>query len=80
MRRLLLAVLRLGALALLVLLRTPECILLDKRRLFRESDAPSRSFGLMPRLDQRNKIYEDERTDEADEASTRVDRVVPSKL
>lgn len=47
--------------SLLVLLRSPLCILLDRHRLASESQAPSRMHGLMPRLDNRNKHYEDER-------------------
>lgn len=48
---------------LLVLLRSPLCIVLDRHRLASESQAPSRMLDLLPRLDARNKIYEDERTE-----------------
>jgi len=46
---------------LLVLLSSPMCIRLDRRRLVNESHVPSRLFGMMPRLDNRNKVYEEER-------------------
>jgi hypothetical protein len=46
---------------LLVLLQSPLCILLDRHRLGNESQSPSVLFGLMPQLDSRNKIYEEER-------------------
>jgi hypothetical protein len=47
--------------ALLTLLRSSRCILLDRDRLAHESHAPSNLHGLLPRLDSRNKLYEDER-------------------
>jgi len=56
--------------ALLVLLRSPLCILLDRRRLVNESQAPSRLLGLMPQVDARNKVYDEERK-EADARSHR---------
>jgi len=46
---------------LLVLLRSPLCILLDRHRLGNEYQAPSKLSELMPQLDARNKIYEEER-------------------
>jgi hypothetical protein len=46
---------------LLALLGSRLCILLDRHRLSGESQAPSKMFGWMPRLDARNKIYEEER-------------------
>lgn len=46
---------------LLVLIRSRECILLDRQRLASASDAPSRIADLLPRLDAREKIYETER-------------------
>lgn len=46
---------------LLVLLRSPLCIQLDRYRLTNESHPPSALSGLMPQLDARNKIYEEER-------------------
>ena len=46
---------------LLVLLRSPLCILLDRQRLVNESQAPSMLSGLMPQLDARNKVYDEER-------------------
>src|SRR5262249_30201283 len=46
---------------LLVMLRSPRCIQLDRHRLSSESQAPSKMHGLMPRLDVRNKVYEEER-------------------
>lgn len=46
---------------LLVLLRSRECILLDRERLASESDAPFRIADLLPRLDAKEKIYEMER-------------------
>jgi hypothetical protein len=46
---------------LLVLLRSPLCILLDRQRLVNESHAPSRLFDLMPQLDARDKVYNAER-------------------
>lgn len=46
---------------LLVLLRSRECILLDRQRLASEFQAPSRIAGLLPQLDARKKIYEAER-------------------
>lgn len=47
--------------ALLVLLRSPVCIRLDLHRRAYESQAPSRLSELMPRLNDRNKVYEAER-------------------
>ena len=46
---------------LLVLLRSPLCIRLDRSRLVLESRAPSKMSGLFPRLNARNKVYEKER-------------------
>jgi len=46
---------------LLVLLRSRECILLDRQRLANEFQAPSRIADLLPQLDAREKIYETER-------------------
>jgi hypothetical protein len=46
---------------LLVLLRTPACIRLDRQRLMSESQALSRLSDVMPQLDARNAVYEDER-------------------
>lgn len=46
---------------LLILLRSPLCILLDRQRLVAESQAPSGIYESMPRLNNRNEIYEDER-------------------
>lgn len=46
---------------LLVLLRTPACIRLDRQRLMNETQAPSRLSDVMPHLDARNAIYENER-------------------
>lgn len=46
---------------LLVLLRSPLCILLDRQRLVNESQAPSTLSGLMPQLDARNRVYDAER-------------------
>jgi len=55
---------------LLVLLRSRECILLDRQRLANEFQASSRIADLLPRLDAREKIYEMERK-EADAFSHR---------
>jgi hypothetical protein len=52
---------RLSGESLLVLLRSPLCIMLDRQRYARESQAPSKMFGFLPRLDNRNKFYEEER-------------------
>lgn len=46
---------------LLVLLRSPLCILLDRHRLANESQAPSKMFSLMPRLNAWDEVYEEER-------------------
>jgi hypothetical protein len=46
---------------LLVLLRSPQCILLDRHRLVNESQAPSRFLGMLPQVDAGNEIYEVER-------------------
>jgi hypothetical protein len=46
---------------LLVLLGSPLCIRLDRNRLAHESQAPSTMLGLMPRLNNRHKAYEEER-------------------
>lgn len=46
---------------LLVLLKSPLCILLDRGRLANESQAHSRNLGLLPRLDAMNEVYEAER-------------------
>lgn len=46
---------------LLVLLRSRECILLDRQRLANESQAPSWIASLLPQLDASKKIYEMER-------------------
>ena len=51
---------------LLVLLRSPVCILLDRGRLANEYQAPSKLSGLLPQLNVRNKVYDEERK-EADE-------------
>ncbi len=48
---------------LLVLLRSRLFVQLDRDRLVNESRAPSKLLGMMPRLDNRNKLYEDERKD-----------------
>jgi hypothetical protein len=47
--------------ALMVLLRSRECILLDRQRLASEVQAPSRSASLIPQLNARNKVYDEER-------------------
>jgi hypothetical protein len=47
--------------ALIVLLRSRECIWLDRNRLVNESGAPSRLAGLLPQLNASNEIYEAER-------------------
>lgn len=49
--------------ALLVLLRTPAYIGLDRQRMATESQAPSRLSALLPQLRADNKIYEQERKD-----------------
>lgn len=46
---------------LLVLLRSRLFVQLDRERLASEARAPSKLLGMMPRLDSRNKLYEDER-------------------
>jgi hypothetical protein len=49
--------------ALLVLLRSRMCILLDRQRMVNESHAPSRVSSFMPTLRPENKIYDLERKD-----------------
>lgn len=46
---------------LLVLLRSPMCFRLDRERFAIESRAPSRLSDFIPRLDERDIIYEEER-------------------
>ncbi|MHB9019814.1 MAG: nSTAND1 domain-containing NTPase [Minisyncoccota bacterium] len=46
---------------LLVLLRSPECILLDRHRLVAESQSPSRLSSLMSSLRPNNRSYDEER-------------------
>ncbi|MEW6404445.1 MAG: ATP-binding protein, partial [Chloroflexota bacterium] len=46
---------------LLALLRSRECILLDRQRLVNESQAPSSIAGFLPQLNASNKVYEAER-------------------
>jgi hypothetical protein len=46
---------------LLVLLRSPLCIRMDRQRLVVESQAPSRLLGFMPQLNARHELYEAER-------------------
>lgn len=46
---------------LLVLLRSRECILLDRQRLVNEAQAPSSIARLLPQLNASNKVYETER-------------------
>src|SRR5690606_34106493 len=46
---------------LLVLLRSPLYILLDRHRLVNESQAPSQLSAIMPQLDARNEVYDAER-------------------
>jgi len=46
---------------LLVLLRSKECILLDRQRLANESQTPSSIAGFLPQLNANNKVYEAER-------------------
>jgi len=46
---------------LLVLLRSPECIQLDRQRLAQEVQAPSRLSAVMPQLNARNKFFDEER-------------------
>lgn len=46
---------------LLVLLRSPECMLLDRQRLASECQASSRTIGSMPLIDHRWGVYNDER-------------------
>jgi len=48
---------------LLVLLRSRECILLDRQRLVNESQTPSLIAEFFPQLDMSNKVYEEERKD-----------------
>ena len=48
---------------LLVLLRSPLCILLDRHRLASESHVHSEMFGLMSRFDAENQVYVEERRD-----------------
>src|SRR5262249_3568514 len=55
---------------LLVLLGSPLCILLDRHRFASESQASSRMLALMPRLNSRNQVYEEERK-EADSLTHR---------
>ncbi len=57
--------------ALLALLRSQDCIWLDRNRLINESGTPSRLAGLIPQLDARNEFYEEERK-EADEFPHRL--------
>jgi hypothetical protein len=45
----------------LVLLRSPECIILDKMRLVHESQAPGRMMEFFPQLDATKKVYDNER-------------------
>lgn len=47
----------------LVLLRSPECIFLDKMRMAHESQSPGRLTALMPLLDASKKIFDNERKD-----------------
>ncbi len=47
--------------ALLVLLSSPECVLLDRMRLAHESQAPSHLSKLMPQLNATRKFYDEER-------------------
>jgi hypothetical protein len=58
---------------LLVLLRSPLCILLDRDRWARESQLPSQMRGLIPQLDGRNKIYKEERKEADDRPHRRCD-------
>lgn len=46
---------------LLVLLQSQWCIRLDRSRLAQELQSPSKMLGLMPQLDARNQVYEEER-------------------
>ncbi len=55
---------------LLVLLRSPLCILLDRHRLTNELQAPSGMLGLIPPLDAKYKVHIEERK-EADARSHR---------
>jgi len=48
---------------LLILLRCPMCILLDRQRMVAESQAPSRLLGLIGHVRPENRIYEGERKD-----------------
>jgi hypothetical protein len=50
---------------LLVLLRSPLCILLDRNRLANEPQMPSRMLAMMPRVNADDEVYEQER-EEAD--------------
>ncbi|MGA2539468.1 MAG: hypothetical protein ABSF53_25910, partial [Terracidiphilus sp.] len=56
--------------ALLILLSSPACVLLDRQRLVHESQAPSNLSGLMPQVNASNAVYDEERT----EADTRANR------
>lgn len=46
---------------LLALLQSPLCIMLDRSRLAQESQAPSKIFAMMPRLNASHEVYEEER-------------------
>jgi hypothetical protein len=46
---------------LLVLLRSPECMVLDRHRMAKEAEAPSRHGALLPRLNAKNDVYDGER-------------------
>jgi hypothetical protein len=46
---------------ILVLLRSTPCVRLDRLRLVHESEAPSTITNIMPRLDSKNEVYENER-------------------
>jgi hypothetical protein len=45
----------------LVLLRSPECIILDKMRMVHESQAPGRMMAFFPQVDATKKVYDNER-------------------
>ncbi len=45
----------------LVLLRSPECIILDRARMVHESQAPGRMMAFFPQLDATKKVYDNER-------------------
>lgn len=45
----------------LVLLRSPECIILDRMRMVHESQAPGRMMEFFPQLDTTKKVYDNER-------------------